>query len=678
MITKIFAWFLLFLSCEEATYEFTELECRATGIRANTSIQTVKDLYVFGRPVPIEEDLIIEGYVVSSDQAGNIYKTLSIQDRPENPTVGIAISIDASNLYTKFELGRKVFINLKGLAIGNYFGRVQLGQLHQGELTGISLFDYQNHLIRSCELSELTPLELPINGLGKEYLDMFITVRGVQLKASELGNSFGDPVTNQSVDRNFSGFDSECSKLGSITVRTSGFADFKNYMIPQGRGALQGVLQNYYSDLQLVLRDDRDVQFTEEYCEEQAWTPTIALSDLTELYQGEVFEFGVDSTLIVEGYVISSDQEGNFQDRIVIQDTVENPTIGIQLLIEGEELFERFPMGAKVLVRLNGLYMNKQRNILSIGIHDRDKIAGIPLESSDQHILNSQEVYEIVPKLSEFDMAAQEQGTGILVRFEEVQLDSVELGRAFAFFSGDDDGYRKLVQCDAFQTLRVFTEGTASFANHLFPKGKGSIIGVLGAVLELRSKEDLFFELPYEFCEQKIPAILISEVADPYNSVGARFVELYNAGDFPLRLQNWKLEKFLNGSSKVSGSGVDLSELVIEPQSYVIIGNTDFEAVFGIPPTLMSTYISGNGDDVYRLVDSSGKTIDIFGVIGEDGNGTNWEYSDGGAVRKTSVKIPSEMFKSEEWIISSKSNNFLINYPNTPKYAPKDYAVFSE
>jgi hypothetical protein len=70
----------------------------------------------------IEDDIIIKGIVISSDQAGNIYKSLYIQDS----TGGLNISLDKTNLYTIYKPGQKVYVKCKGLYLGAYGGVVQL------------------------------------------------------------------------------------------------------------------------------------------------------------------------------------------------------------------------------------------------------------------------------------------------------------------------------------------------------------------------------------------------------------------------------------------------------------------------------------------------------------------------------------------------------------------------
>ena len=73
------------------------------------------------------------------------------------------------------------------------------------------------------------------------------------------------------------------------------------------------------------------------------------------------------------------------------------------------------------------------------------------------------------------------------------------------------------------------------------------------------------------------------------------------------------------------------------------------------------------------MVDNTGATIDIFGVIGEDGTGTNWEYLDGRAVRNLDIIEPNPVFTISEWTVYSDAANNLISYPNSPKIAPNDF-----
>jgi len=118
---------------------------------------------------------------------------------------------------------------------------------------------------------------------------------------------------------------------------------------------------------------------------------------------------------------------------------------------------------------------------------------------------------------------------------------------------------------------------------------------------------------------------------------------------------------------------VELSGIIIPRGGFIIISNTGYATIFNDTPNIESTYISGNGDDVYELVDNTGTTIDIFGIIGEDGNGTNWEYLDGRVVRNLIIAEPNPNFRSSEWTIFSNASNSLITNPNSLQNAPDDF-----
>ncbi len=74
----------------------------------------------------ITKDIIIVGRIVSTDAPGNIYKSLYIQD-DKNPDYGIKISVDMGSAGGVYQIGQKIAIKLKGLAIGKYARMPQIG-----------------------------------------------------------------------------------------------------------------------------------------------------------------------------------------------------------------------------------------------------------------------------------------------------------------------------------------------------------------------------------------------------------------------------------------------------------------------------------------------------------------------------------------------------------------------
>ncbi|MFD1293054.1 DUF5689 domain-containing protein [Lutibacter holmesii] len=666
----------LFSGCVKDSDFFTpNVDCVSPEITVTNTIQQVKEMYYFGGATEIEEEVIIEGYVVSNDEAGNIYKTISIQDKAENPTAAIKLAIDQTDLYTTYNVGRKIYVKLKGLAVGYSYGSFQIGVANGKELDRIPSTDVKNRIVRSCEVAEIVPKLVKISELNEDFLEMLIQIDNVQFSSNALGNSYANLNNSLTVDRTLESFNSNCGFTGNVIVRNSGYSDFKNELLPEGKGSITAILSNYYDDFQLYVRDSKDLNFSEPRCDySNAFTPTITIKEVRELYESGLFEFGVSAPYIIEGYVISSDEQGNFENKLVLQDAVENPSAGIQLLIDKEMIYEDYALGDKVFVKLNSLYMNKNEGILTVGFPKKNEVVEINADAVETYLYNSGENFELKPKELLISEVVAEQYESTLVKVINVQLVESELGSAFAYFSGTDDGVRILETCNESNKISVFTNGNALFANQLFPEGHGAITGVLTSAIEIRAISDVDFTEPYEVCPVIIPEVLITEVADPKNSTTARFVELYNATASAINLTGWKLNKYTNGATSVSGTPIDLSGVVISSGGFVIIANTGFASVFGITPTIESTYISGNGDDVYELVDSSGNTIDIYGVVGEDGNGTSWEYLDGSAFRNLEVNNSNNKFEISEWTVSTNANNLLVLYPNTPKNAPNDFS----
>ncbi|MDD3721174.1 MAG: DUF5689 domain-containing protein [Lutibacter sp.] len=666
---------ITFSTCvKDGDFETPNVDCTEPQLTATTSIQQVKEMYTFGGAKIIETDIIIEGYVVSSDKSGNIYKSISIQDKPENPTAAIKISINQTNIYTKYNVGRKIYVKLKGLAVGYSFGSVQIGVATGDGLEGILGSELDKYILRSCEVVEIIPKKVAISDLNKQMLEMLIEIENVQFKASDLGKSYGNTDNTATVNRVLESVDNSCNFLEEVVLRNSGYASFKNNLLPEGKGSVVAIFSNYYDDFQLYLRDTGDVKFTETRCDESdSFQPNIALKSVKEMYKGSMVEFGISNNYVVEGYVVSSDEHGSFEKKLVIQDAVENATAGIQILIGKSAIFEQFNVGDKVFVKLNKLYMAKKDGVLTIGFPKGTAITEIEETQISDFIYNSGENFTIIPKAILVNDILNPVFENTLVKVKNVQLTQNELGSAFTYFSGTNSGFRTLETCNISTKLSVFTNGKATFSNDLFPQGKGNITGVLSNVLELRTSSDVQFSEAYETCLVFIPKIMITEVADPKNNVSARFVELYNAGNSEVNLTGWKLNKYLNGATKVSGSPLALTGIVIPAGGFAIIAGTDYKILFDDIPDIETTYISGNGDDVYELVDNTGARIDIFGVLGQDGTGTNWEYLDGKAVRNSAISEPNPIFTISEWTIYSAASNSLITNPSSPQNAPDNF-----
>src|SRR5680860_1402241 len=113
----ILATSLSTLTCTKSrNFDPPPTDC-ATDLAANTTYTEVKNLYV-DQTFQIQQDLIIEGYVSSSDEAGNFFSVLHFQDSPTNPSDGFGIEIDLRDSHLFYPVGSKIYIRLKGLYLG--------------------------------------------------------------------------------------------------------------------------------------------------------------------------------------------------------------------------------------------------------------------------------------------------------------------------------------------------------------------------------------------------------------------------------------------------------------------------------------------------------------------------------------------------------------------------------
>ncbi|MBT8320232.1 MAG: lamin tail domain-containing protein [Eudoraea sp.] len=413
------------------------------------------------------------------------------------------------------------------------------------------------------------------------------------------------------------------------------------------------------------------------------WSPNISMAELQSLYQGETT--GIQEDWVIEAYVISSDQQGNFFGSIHIQDHPSNPSVGFEVLLDLPDTHLFFPPSRRVLINLKGLYMGKSRGNFQLGgvnsFFDQYKVGRLPGNIIENHIqLTCLEPVTIVPKAISLEKL-EDENAGIYIEIDSGQFPEELLGQTYA--EPKEETSRQLQDCQG-NYIEMLNSGYADFASKLLPSGSGKIMGVL-----TKDGDDLRIQISklseLVFTNERCPSgpdpmssnnLLISEIADPDNNNEARFLELYNAGDEELPLLGWKLERYTNDNLNV-GTEIDLSELSIIAEGTIIIASNAlvFEEVFGFPPNLeggKSRAADSNGDDNLVLRDPFGIVKDIFGRIGEDGSNTDHEFEDGKAQRISGISQGNPIYNPSEWILYNDTG--LEGTLNLPQLAPEDFS----
>jgi hypothetical protein len=143
-------------------------------------------------------------------------------------------------------------------------------------------------------------------------------------------------------------------------------------------------------------------------------------------------------------------------------------------------------------------------------------------------------------------------------------------------------------------------------------------------------------------------ALIISEVVDATLPGGLpKFVELTNTGDMAIDLSGYSLGNINNGATESAYAPTTMSGTLAPGDSYVCSyedadepGVGTFYTTYGFDADNFDFGSWINGDDVLVLYegnpgaphDGTG-AIDVFGVVGVDGTGEYWEYTDSYAYR---------------------------------------------
>ncbi|HEV7782103.1 MAG TPA: DUF5689 domain-containing protein [Chitinophagaceae bacterium] len=246
---------------------------------ANISIKDVKARYTSGVPVAITDDAIIEGIVSGDDRSGNYYQQIAVQDA----TGGVLLRLAGNNLYNNYPVGRKVFVKLKGLYLGQYAGTLQFGggvdspYLNQGGVTLLAVNLQDQHLIKGALNQPLVPKVVTVSQLTTNiqdpYVSTLIKLEGFEFASSELGKNYADD--NQSGNRIIQGCTNPSTNR--ITLRTSNYSNFATLRVAQGNGDIIGIYSFFGSTKQFTIRDTTDVRFYGPRCPTAAGNGSISL-----------------------------------------------------------------------------------------------------------------------------------------------------------------------------------------------------------------------------------------------------------------------------------------------------------------------------------------------------------------------------------------------------------------
>jgi len=211
----------------------------------------------------------IRAVVVSSDEGGNYYKSMVIQD----PTGGVELQLDMSGLYNTYPVGQKIVLVCNGLVIGDYRSLPQIGWIYQETQVGrINSLFFDKYIIKDGMPSlKNLPKALKndeIDFSGFNDINKLVCLENVTFEDAAVGKplSFNDFTTEWIINVPVKG------EIQPVTVRTSNYAKFRSTIIQKREYNLSGILTVYQSGsritYQLMIRTKDDIVFFSEQPDE--------------------------------------------------------------------------------------------------------------------------------------------------------------------------------------------------------------------------------------------------------------------------------------------------------------------------------------------------------------------------------------------------------------------------
>lgn len=223
---------------------------------ANTTIAELLALHEIGSEDSFDSvpaGIVICGIVTTSDEWGNNYKYINIEDS----TGAIQIKIDNKALYHKYRVGQRLFVKCDGLVLGDYRKLPQLGLWANGSMQAIPSFKTYLYLFPDGAPVDVKPAitmnSIPAaNDIPASWYNRLVRIEGASFVEGGMA-TFSEPGAATSHDL-------KLADGSTITLRTSNYATFAGETLPAGTGSITGILTRYNNYVQLVISSLADLE----------------------------------------------------------------------------------------------------------------------------------------------------------------------------------------------------------------------------------------------------------------------------------------------------------------------------------------------------------------------------------------------------------------------------------
>ena len=429
---------VVFTSCVKKEYDDI---ATANVDPALTATHTIKQVQAFATgtiPVLITTDVIFAGIVVGDDASGNIYKQMVLQQ----DSSGIAIQVDVSNFNTDYPIGRRVFVNAKGLYIANDGGNYEIGVYNAGIVGRIPAALLTQYLVKGKWGLSVTPAEFQI-GDPAIPTNTLIKFTNVEFAPGSYGVAYA-ATTGSNLDiKNCAG--------DILTLYSSNFSTFALQRTPSGKGSITGVYTIYNGSGELQIRDLYDVDMDGIRCNGSTGQITqIAIDSLRLLDPGAGNTAIAPTDRKIKGIVISNYATNMITSRnLYIQDG----TAAIQVRFTANNTFA---VGTEIEINITDAEISTFAGVLQLN--------NVP--NGNAQALGSGSITPRIATVADIN-TNYDAWEGQLMTITGVTITG----------TGVYSGANTLT--DATGSMDLFTSTFATFATATYPTGTVSVTGIL-------------------------------------------------------------------------------------------------------------------------------------------------------------------------------------------------------
>ena len=208
-------------------------------------------------------------------------------------------------------------------------------------------------------------------------------------------------------------------------------------------------------------------------------TATKTVAEITNAATSTATEYTTED--IIEAYVTSSDEGGNFYKSISFQSV--DGTKGFSMPVDSYNLFNQFEPGRLVYINMKNRYVSTSQGSTIIGNlfnGNVGRISGVEYKDVLKRGCTDVDENDIVKNLT-ITEAKNNQYLNMLIEFNNVQFTDASLGKTFYDPSVNSFGgaTNHLITDEFGKTIIIRVSEFANFASNAIPSGSGKIRGVL-------------------------------------------------------------------------------------------------------------------------------------------------------------------------------------------------------